>query len=234
MTTATAPSTTMPPTTAEQDAHGLAQRPVPPPAALDLDRGAVEPAPSRSGQTPGAPRPSRPARTSRGAQAGATQARGSRGDRAAAVAPAPAPSRELGRQQAAGGLVVPVQLRGFRWVLHACVAAVTAAPGRAAVIGAHRGADASARRRRGTGRLRGRHRSPLPGGGIPGCPSPWSRTPGRSRRLLRCPDSPRRPPGDRAQPCPRRDTERQSHQLCCSRVLAGGSEVAASGNATST
>ena len=101
-------------------------------------------------------------------------------------------------------------------------------------VRAHRGADASAARPRGTGRLRGRHRSPLPGGGIPGCPSPWSRTPGRSRRLPRCPDSPRRPPGDRAQPCPRRDTERQSHQLCCSRVLAGGSEVAASRNATST
>src|SRR6185437_3914228 len=60
------------------------------------------------------------------------------------VAPVPAPSRELGRQQAAGGLVVPVQLRGFRWVLHVCVAAVTVAPRRAAVIGAHRGADASA------------------------------------------------------------------------------------------
>ena len=74
----------------EQDAHGLAQRPVPPPAALDLDRGAVETAPSRSGQTPGAPRPSRPARTSRGAQAGAAQARATRAARAAAVAPAPA------------------------------------------------------------------------------------------------------------------------------------------------
>ena len=60
------------------------------------------------------------------------------------MAPVPAPSRELGGQQAAGGLVVPVQLRGFRWVLHACVAAVTVAPRRAAVIGAHRGADASA------------------------------------------------------------------------------------------
>ena len=135
----------MPPTTREQDAHGLAQRPVPPPAALDLDPGAVEPAPSRSGETPGAPRPSRPARTSRGAQAGATQARGQPGPTGPPrVAAVPAPSRELGRQQAAGGLVVPVQLRGFRWVLHACVAAVTVAPGRAAVIGAHRGADASA------------------------------------------------------------------------------------------
>src|SRR6185295_3563403 len=56
----------------EQHAQSLTQRPVPPPAALDLDRWAVEPAPSRTCEAPGAPRPSRPART---AGAGAAQAR---------------------------------------------------------------------------------------------------------------------------------------------------------------
>ena len=127
----------------EQHAQGLAQRPVPPPAALDLDPGAVEPAPSRPGEAPGAQRPSRSAGAAR-----AAWTRAARTARAAAVAPAPAPSREPGRQQAAGGLVVPVQLRGFRWVRgwarRARVAAVMAAPGRVAVIGPHRGADASA------------------------------------------------------------------------------------------
>jgi poly(A) polymerase len=70
--------------------------------------------------------------------------------------------------------------------------------------------------------------------GIPACPSRGRHSPGCSRSPPRCPGSPRRPAGGRAPPGLRRDTERQSHQLCCSRVLAGGSEAAAEGNAAST
>src|SRR5439155_7797919 len=120
----------------EQHAQGLPQRPVPPPAALDLDLdpGVVEPAPSGPGEPPGAPRPARTAR-------------------AAPTAPAPTPDRrEIRRPQAAGGLVLPVKLRGFlgtrrracRWARRARVASVMAPPGRAAVIRAHRGADTAA------------------------------------------------------------------------------------------
>ena len=135
----------------EQHAQGLAQRPVPPPAALDLDPGAVEPAPSRPGEPPGAPWPAGATRATTTAPAPTPPRRsaGSGGDyRPEGGNYPPEPSRGFRRPHATGGLVLPVQLRGFlgtrRWARRARVAAVMAAPGRAAVIGAHRGADTSA------------------------------------------------------------------------------------------
>ena len=94
------------------------------------------------------------------------------------------------------------------------------------------------------GRFRGCPDSRPSGCGSPACPSRWRRNPGRSRpsrlrhrdRFRRSPRhrSPRRrssrpPRCPRRGPRGRRDTERQSHQLCCSSVLAGGSEAAACG-----
>src|SRR5262249_18020498 len=114
----------------EQDAQRLAQRPVPPPAALDLDPGAAEPAASRPAQAPRTMRPARPARPAW-----------------AAAGPAPAGGR-LGGPQVAGGLGLPVHLSGgfprASRRVRVCVSAVPSAPGRAAGIGAHRGADTAA------------------------------------------------------------------------------------------
>ena len=50
----------------QQHAQGLPQRPVPPPAALDLDPGPVQPAAPRSAEAPRASRPPRPAGTAAG------------------------------------------------------------------------------------------------------------------------------------------------------------------------
>ncbi len=94
------------------------------------------------------------------------------------------------------------------------------------------------------GRFRGCPDSRPSGCGSPACPSRWRRNPGRSRpcrlwhrdRFRRSPRhrgprwrSSRPPRCPRRGPRGRRDTERQSHQLCCSSVLAGGSEAAACG-----
>ena len=51
----------------EQHAHGLLPRPVPPPAALDLNPGPVQPAAPRAAEAPGASRPARAAGTGRSA-----------------------------------------------------------------------------------------------------------------------------------------------------------------------
>ena len=74
------------------------------------------------------------------------------------------------------------------------------------------------------------------GCGSPACPSRSRRSPGRSRpfrRERRCRrrrgSSPRRLRFPRPSRPAGRGTGRQSHQLCCSRVLAGGSEAAAWG-----
>ena len=210
----------------QQHAQGLPQRPVPPPAALDLDPGPVQPAAPRSAEAPRASRPPRPAGSAR----------------AAAAAPA---AGQLGSPQAPGGLGFPPQLAGL---LGACRGLPYArgcrpfGPGargrdpgglrcRTPPPSGHRQCSGHRRFQRACrhGRARGCRGSPLRDGGTLACPSPQRHSPGRSRHPPRCPDSPHRPPGARAPPCLNRDTERQSHQLCCSRALAGGSEVAAVG-----
>ena len=123
---------------AEQHAQGLQQRPVPPPAALDLDLGPVQSAAPRSAEASRASRPPRPAGSGRSAWA-------------AAAAPA---AWQLGSEQAPSGLGFPPQLAGLlgacrasTYLASACrtrVAAVPSAPRRAAVIRADRGADTAA------------------------------------------------------------------------------------------
>ena len=216
----------------QQHAHGLLPRPVPPPAALDLDPGPVQPAAPRSAEAPGASRSPRPAGSGRSAWAAAA---------------APAAWRS-------GAHRAPVASDSHPSWLVCSVPAVARARG-CRPFGPGAGGRGSGRTAVPTPPPAAAHRQ-LPGtvgssgagmaglvavevvrfrdGGTLGCPSPQRHSPGRSRHPPRCPDSPRRPPGVRAPPCLHRDTERQSHQLCCSRVLAGGSEVAASGNATST
>ncbi len=244
----------MPPTDGQQKTQRLTQRPVPPPAALDLDLGPLQaptPRSAESARPTGAARSAGPARPTWAAAA----------HRAAAT------DRGLGRPEA-GGLGVPALLTGFlgtdgtgrrggnrqgaggrrarcRRAGGAGVAGAPVAAGgqrpfsgasfsSGGLVGADRGADATAPRRW-PGRTHGCPGSPLPGGGNPAYPSPGRHNPGRSRHLRRCPESPRRPAGGRAPPGLRRETERQSHQLCCSRVLAaGGSEVAGYRSATST
>ena len=84
----------------EQDAQGLAQRPVPPPAALDLDPGRSSP--RRPGPArPRGPRglrgpPGSPGPPSRAPRPGPPRPVATGADRAAAVATAPAPSRRSG------------------------------------------------------------------------------------------------------------------------------------------
>ena len=112
--------------TRQQHAHGLLPRPVPPPVALDLDPGPVQPAAPRSAEAPRAARPSRPAGTAR-AIAAACAAGG------------------IGSPQGPGGLGFPPQLAGLlgacRSACRARVAAIPPAPGRAAVIRTNRRAD---------------------------------------------------------------------------------------------
>ncbi len=193
---------------AEHHAEGFPPGPVPPPAALDLDpsrdrAGPVCPSglPARRARRPGGPAARWPGRL------GLPPARASR-DR---YSPGPSsPGRRPGCSSSA---------RGCR-----------------------RGHFPARRRRRG-GRSRDCRGSRPPGCGSPVCPSRWRRNPGRSRpsrrrhrdRRRRGSRPPRSRPRARRPRCPRhgrparRDTERQSHQLCCSRVLAGGSEAAACG-----
>ena len=105
----------------EQDAQGLAQRPVPPPAALDLDPGTVEPA--ASGPTRAA--------------AGTAPPRGDLGR--------PQVAGGLGLPVQLGGfLSAAMGHRASRWGRPARVAGLPAAPRRMVGIGAHCGADSSA------------------------------------------------------------------------------------------